>query len=101
MKPPISSSVALSACGTATFNATCRACLPASAECGPISSADSPPARWVDATRCSAWPTTFRSSEFGPGPISPAGRPTSCGWLQFCVIGSCIWPPLWISWPFR
>ena len=41
MKPPISSSVALTACGTATFSASCRACLGASSDCGPISSADS------------------------------------------------------------
>ncbi len=101
MKPPINSSVALTACGTAAFSATWRACLGASTDCGPISSADRPPARWLEATWASGWPTTFRSSAFRPGAISAAGRLTSCGWLQFCVIGSLICPPLWISWPFR
>ena len=54
MKLPISSNVALIACGTDTFNAICSACLGASTDCGPISSADSAPARWLDATCDSA-----------------------------------------------
>jgi hypothetical protein len=79
MKPPISSSVALSACGTLTSSASCRACCACSKSCGPICSADSAPARWAEATCVSAWPVTFRSSALTPGWISPAGRLTSCG----------------------
>ena len=75
--PAISASVALMAGGTATFSAFCRACLLASNDRGPISRADRPPARWVEATRDNGWPTTFRSSAFRPGAISAAGRLTN------------------------
>jgi hypothetical protein len=74
MKLPNSSKVALTACGTETFNAVCSACLGASTDRGPISSADSPPARWLDATCDRPWPTSFRSSVLRPGATSAAGR---------------------------
>ena len=46
MKPPVSSSVALMACGALTCSAVRRAFRKANIGCGPMFKADSPPARW-------------------------------------------------------
>ena len=102
MKPPISSSVALSACGTRDVQRVLarmlrrqRAMRPdLAAPTGRRRAGATPPAP------ARGRPPSGRACS-GPGRSAPAGRLTSCGWLQLRVIGSLMRPPLCTSWPFR